>query len=50
MSQIQVPSIMDSIKTRIKLQELQRIHKQLSRQREIQRITLKSQKQLQHVS
>jgi len=47
---MQVPSVIDSIKIRMKLQELQKIHKQLSRQREIQRITIKSQKQLQGVS
>ncbi|XP_071570943.1 cilia- and flagella-associated protein 263 [Temnothorax nylanderi] len=46
----EVPSVIDSIKMRMKLQELQRIHKQLSRQREIQRITLKSRKQLQDIS
>ncbi|XP_071635108.1 cilia- and flagella-associated protein 263 [Temnothorax longispinosus] len=45
-----VPSVIDSIKMRMKLQELQRIHKQLSRQREIQRITLKSRKHLQDIS
>ncbi|XP_011693485.1 PREDICTED: coiled-coil domain-containing protein 113 [Wasmannia auropunctata] len=45
-----VPSVIDSIKMRMELQNLERIHKQLSRQREIQRITLKSQKQLQDVS
>ncbi|XP_024888205.1 coiled-coil domain-containing protein 113-like [Temnothorax curvispinosus] len=46
----EVPSVIDSIKMRMKLQELQRIHKQLSRQREIQRITLKSRKQLRDIS
>ncbi|KYN09209.1 hypothetical protein ALC57_18639 [Trachymyrmex cornetzi] len=40
----EVPSVIDSIKLRIKLQELQKIHKRLSRRREIQRITLKSRK------
>ncbi|KYN06358.1 hypothetical protein ALC62_02695 [Cyphomyrmex costatus] len=40
----EVPSVIDSIKLRVKLQELQRIHKRLSRQQEIQRITLKSRK------
>jgi len=35
---MQIPSITDSIKLRMKLQELQRIHKQLSREREIQRL------------
>jgi len=47
---MQVPSVIDSIKIRMKLQELQKIYKQLSRQREIQRMTIKSQKQLQSVS
>jgi len=41
---MQIPSITDSIKLRMKLQELQRIYKRLSREREIQRLTFKSRK------
>ncbi|XP_011063335.1 PREDICTED: coiled-coil domain-containing protein 113-like [Acromyrmex echinatior] len=41
----EIPSVVDSIKLRMKLQESQKIHKQLSRQREIHRITFKSRKQ-----
>lgn len=41
---IQIPSVIDSIKLRMKLQELQKIHKRLSRRREIQRITFKFRK------
>ncbi|XP_011158072.2 coiled-coil domain-containing protein 113 [Solenopsis invicta] len=44
-----IPSVIDYIKLRIKLRELQRIHKQLSRQRGIQQITLKSRSQSQDV-
>ncbi|KYM80707.1 hypothetical protein ALC53_08876 [Atta colombica] len=40
----EIPNIVDSIKLRMKLQELQRIHKRLSREREIQRLTFKSRK------
>ncbi|XP_011872191.1 PREDICTED: coiled-coil domain-containing protein 113-like [Vollenhovia emeryi] len=50
-NKFEVPSVIDTIKTRMKLQELQRIHKQLSRRREIQRIvTLKSRKKLRDLS
>ncbi|XP_011630816.1 coiled-coil domain-containing protein 113 [Pogonomyrmex barbatus] len=40
----EVPNVMDAIKLRMNLQELQKIHKQLSRQKEIQQLTLKFQK------
>ncbi|XP_018306894.1 coiled-coil domain-containing protein 113 [Mycetomoellerius zeteki] len=40
----EIPSVIDSIKLRMKLQELQKIHKRLSRRREIQRITFKFRK------
>ncbi|KAL6263363.1 hypothetical protein P5V15_006158 [Pogonomyrmex californicus] len=40
----EVPSVMDAIKLRMNLQELQKIYKQLSRQKEIQQLTLKFQK------
>ncbi|KAG5343210.1 CC113 protein, partial [Acromyrmex heyeri] len=41
----EIPSVIDSIKLRMKLKKSQKIHKQLSRQREIHRITFKSRKQ-----
>ncbi|XP_018346349.1 PREDICTED: coiled-coil domain-containing protein 113-like [Trachymyrmex septentrionalis] len=40
----EIPSVIDSIKLRMKLDNLQEIHKRLSRRREIHRITLKSKK------
>lgn len=41
MSNIQVPKVIDFVKMHAELYELRRIHKQLSRQRMIQRITSK---------
>lgn len=39
---MQIPDVIDFIKMRIELQELRKIHKQLSRQRNIQRIKFNS--------
>ncbi|XP_029165748.1 LOW QUALITY PROTEIN: coiled-coil domain-containing protein 113 [Nylanderia fulva] len=44
MDDFEVPDVIDFIKKRIEFQELRRIHKQLSRQRNIQQISLKSNK------